>query len=53
LPVLAHGSAALCAEVIPPVLRGEQIAALAITEPGGGSTWRPCAARPGATAGTM
>ena len=36
-PLLAHGSAALCDEVVPPVLRGEQIAALAITEPGGGS----------------
>lgn len=36
-PVMAHGSAALQARVVPPVLRGEQIAALAITEPGGGS----------------
>lgn len=36
-PVLAHGSAALQQVVIPPVLRGEKIAALAITEPGGGS----------------
>ncbi len=36
-PVLRHGSAALQQHVIPPVLRGEQIAALAITEPGGGS----------------
>jgi acyl-CoA dehydrogenase len=36
-PVLAHGSEALQAEVIPPVLRGEMIAALGITEPGGGS----------------
>ncbi|MGS5085270.1 acyl-CoA dehydrogenase family protein [Hydrogenophaga sp. A37] len=36
-PVLTHGSPELQAEVIPPVLRGEQIAALAITEPGGGS----------------
>jgi len=36
-PVLAHGSAALQQAVIPPVLRGEKIAALAITEPGGGS----------------
>ncbi|MDM0114742.1 acyl-CoA dehydrogenase family protein [Variovorax sp. J22R133] len=36
-PVVAHGSDALCAEVVPPVLRGEKIAALAITEPGGGS----------------
>jgi acyl-CoA dehydrogenase len=36
-PVLAHGSPELQAEVIPPVLRGERIAALAITEPGGGS----------------
>jgi acyl-CoA dehydrogenase len=36
-PVLAHGSAALQRAVIPPVLRGEKIAALAITEPGGGS----------------
>ncbi|MDP2262504.1 MAG: acyl-CoA dehydrogenase family protein [Hydrogenophaga sp.] len=36
-PVLAHGSAELQAKVIPPVLRGEAIAALGITEPGGGS----------------
>jgi len=36
-PVLAFGSVALQQEVIPPVLRGEKIAALAITEPGGGS----------------
>ncbi|MBA4328630.1 MAG: acyl-CoA dehydrogenase [Polaromonas sp.] len=36
-PVLAHGSAALQQAVIPPVLRGEKIAALAISEPGGGS----------------
>ena len=36
-PVLHHASPALQAEVIPPVLLGEKIAALAITEPGGGS----------------
>ncbi|RYX91709.1 MAG: acyl-CoA dehydrogenase [Comamonadaceae bacterium] len=36
-PVLKYGSAALQQQVIPPVLRGEKIAALAITEPGGGS----------------
>ena len=36
-PVLRYGSAALQQQVIPPVLRGEQVAALAITEPGGGS----------------
>lgn len=36
-PVLAHGSDAVRHEVIPPVLAGERIAALAITEPGGGS----------------
>ncbi len=36
-PILGHGSAQLQQEVIPPVLRGEKIAALAITEPGGGS----------------
>ncbi len=36
-PVLAHGSDAVRVEVIPPVLAGERIAALAITEPGGGS----------------
>ncbi len=36
-PVARYGSAALQQLVIPPVLRGEQIAALAITEPGGGS----------------
>jgi acyl-CoA dehydrogenase len=36
-PVLKHGSAEVRREVIPPVLRGERIAALAITEPGAGS----------------
>jgi acyl-CoA dehydrogenase len=36
-PILRHGSPELQARVIPPVLRGEKIAALAITEPGGGS----------------
>jgi acyl-CoA dehydrogenase len=36
-PVLLHGTPQLQQEVIPPVLRGERIAALAITEPGGGS----------------
>jgi acyl-CoA dehydrogenase len=36
-PVLRHGSPELQREVIPEVLRGEKIAALAITEPGGGS----------------
>jgi acyl-CoA dehydrogenase len=38
-PILRHGSEALQLEVIPPVLRGERIAALAITEPGGGSAF--------------
>jgi acyl-CoA dehydrogenase len=36
-PIVAHGSDALKQSVIPPVLAGERIAALAITEPGGGS----------------
>ena len=36
-PLLRHGSEALHREVIPPVLAGERVAALAITEPGGGS----------------
>jgi acyl-CoA dehydrogenase len=36
-PVARYGSEQLQREVIPPVLRGEKIAALAITEPGGGS----------------
>jgi acyl-CoA dehydrogenase len=36
-PVLAHGSSELQHRVIPPALRGEKIAALAITESGGGS----------------
>ena len=36
-PIVAQGSAALKARIVPPVLAGEQIAALAITEPGGGS----------------
>jgi len=36
-PVIAHGSDALRRRVVPPVLAGDKIAALAITEPGGGS----------------
>jgi acyl-CoA dehydrogenase len=36
-PILAHGSQTLKRRVIPGVLAGEKIAALAITEPGGGS----------------
>ena len=36
-PVLRHGRPEVQQHVIPPVLRGEKIAALAITEPGGGS----------------
>jgi acyl-CoA dehydrogenase len=36
-PVVALGSEALKSRIVPPVLRGEKIAALAITEPGGGS----------------
>jgi acyl-CoA dehydrogenase len=36
-PVFRYGSEALQQQVIPPVLRGEKIAALAITEPSGGS----------------
>ncbi|MES2425256.1 MAG: acyl-CoA dehydrogenase family protein, partial [Pseudomonadota bacterium] len=36
-PVLRHGTPELQQEVIPSVLRGEKIAALGITEPGGGS----------------
>jgi acyl-CoA dehydrogenase len=36
-PVLRHGTPQLQQEVVPAVLRGERIAALAITEPGGGS----------------
>ncbi len=36
-PVIRHGSAALQREVVPEVLRGEKISALAITEPGGGT----------------
>ncbi|MET3374441.1 acyl-CoA dehydrogenase [Variovorax boronicumulans] len=36
-PVVLHASDAVQQEVVPGVLRGEKIAALAITEPGGGS----------------
>lgn len=36
-PVLRHGLAQVQQEVVPAVLRGEKIAALAITEPGAGS----------------
>jgi acyl-CoA dehydrogenase len=46
-PLVALGSAELKARVVPAVLRGEKIAALAITEPGGGSDVAAlrCAAR--------
>ena len=36
-PILAHGSEALKERIVPAVLAGEKIAALAITETGGGS----------------
>ena len=36
-PIVAHGSEALKQRVIAPVLAGEKIAALAVTEPSGGS----------------
>ncbi len=36
-PIVAHGSPALQRRIVPPVLAGEAIAALAITEPAGGS----------------
>ncbi|HEU5294712.1 MAG TPA: acyl-CoA dehydrogenase family protein [Burkholderiaceae bacterium] len=36
-PIVAHGSEALQRRVVPPVLSGDKIAALCITEPGGGS----------------
>ena len=36
-PILKHGSLALQEEIAPPVLRGDKISALGITEPGGGS----------------
>jgi len=36
-PVVLHAGDAVRREVVPPVLHGEKIAALAITEPGGGS----------------
>ncbi|HXF44629.1 MAG TPA: acyl-CoA dehydrogenase family protein [Burkholderiaceae bacterium] len=36
-PIVAHGSEELRRRIVPPVLRGEAIAALAITEPSGGS----------------
>ncbi|MES2127085.1 MAG: acyl-CoA dehydrogenase family protein [Pseudomonadota bacterium] len=36
-PILRHGSEELKQRIVPAVLRGEQISALAITEPGGGS----------------
>ena len=35
--VIRHGSLDLQREIVPPVLRGDKISALAITEPGGGS----------------
>ena len=36
-PVVAHGSESLQRRIVPAVLAGEKIAAMAITEPGGGS----------------
>jgi acyl-CoA dehydrogenase len=36
-PLLALGSEALKHEIVPPVLRGERLAALAVSEPSGGS----------------
>lgn len=36
-PIVRHGSSGLQHEIVPEVLQGEKIAALAITEPGGGS----------------
>jgi acyl-CoA dehydrogenase len=36
-PIVAHGSSELKARVLPGVIAGREIAALAITEPGGGS----------------
>jgi acyl-CoA dehydrogenase len=36
-PVLAYASDTVKQEVLPPILRGEKISALCITEPGGGS----------------
>jgi acyl-CoA dehydrogenase len=36
-PIMAHGNTRLVQEVVPPVLRGDALSALAITEPGGGS----------------
>ena len=36
-PIVRLGSQALKEKVVPPVLRGEKVSALAITEPGGGS----------------
>lgn len=36
-PIVAHGSQELQRRIVPEVLAGEKIAALAITEPGGGS----------------
>jgi len=36
-PILRHGTPEQRARFVPPVLRGEHVAALAVTEPGGGS----------------
>jgi acyl-CoA dehydrogenase len=36
-PIMRHGTRELQQRIVPPVLRGDAIAALAITEPGGGS----------------
>ncbi len=36
-PIIKHASEALKQDIVPPVLRGDKISALGITEPGGGS----------------
>ena len=51
-PVLAHGTPELQSEVVLPVLRGEQIAALGITEPAVAPTSPTCAPSHAATATT-
>src|SRR5205807_427845 len=37
LPLLAHGSAAQVERLVPPLARGEELGAFALTEPGAGS----------------
>ena len=52
-PIARRGSEEMKRRVLPEILSGEKISALAITESGGGPTWRACKRARGATATIM